>query len=235
MTGMLASVADLAEARQVLEIGVDIIDLKNPVEGALGALPVADVGRIVGRLGGARPVSATVGDLAMEAGIVLPVAEAMAATGVDYVKIGFFPGGDWAGAIRGLSAIARRGTRLVAVLFGDDTPELDWIGEFAAAGFAGAMLDTRDKKKGSLRQVCPDDFLRAFVSETRARGLLCGLAGSLRAPDIAPLLALKPDYLGFRGALCGGNRTDALDPEAVLAISTLVHGEPGKASSPTVS
>jgi hypothetical protein len=32
MTGMLASVASLAEARQVREIGVDIVDLKNPAE-----------------------------------------------------------------------------------------------------------------------------------------------------------------------------------------------------------
>ena len=48
MTGMLASVATLAEARLVEESGVDIIDLKNPAEGALGALPLAEVVRIVG-------------------------------------------------------------------------------------------------------------------------------------------------------------------------------------------
>ncbi|BBA35872.1 uncharacterized protein sS8_3940 [Methylocaldum marinum] len=231
MTGMLASVATLAEARLVEESGVDIIDLKNPAEGALGALPLAEVVRIVGQLKD-RPVSATVGDLPMQPEIVLPAAEAMAATGVDYVKIGFFPGGDRAGVIRGLSALARRGVRLVAVLFGDDAPELGCIEELAAAGFAGAMLDTRDKKKGSLRQACPDDFLRAFVAETRAHGLLCGLAGSLRAADVAPLLALQPDYLGFRGALCGGNRTDALDPEAVLNISRRVRG---RASPGTVA
>jgi uncharacterized protein (UPF0264 family) len=231
MTGMLASVASLAEARLVEESGADIIDLKNPAEGALGALPLAEVARIVGQLKD-RPVSATVGDLPMEPEIVLPASEAMAATGVDYVKIGFFPRGDWAGVIRCLSTLARRGVRLVAVLFGDDAPELGWIEELAAAGFAGAMLDTRDKKKGSLRQACADDFLRAFVAETRAHGLLCGLAGSLRAADIAPLLALQPDYLGFRGALCGGNRTDALDPEAVLNISRLIRD---RASSRTVA
>ena len=38
MTGMLASVATLKEAKIVLDQKVDIIDLKNPKLGALGAL-----------------------------------------------------------------------------------------------------------------------------------------------------------------------------------------------------
>ena len=40
MTRMLASVATLQEARLAAECGVDIIDLKNPAAGALGALPL---------------------------------------------------------------------------------------------------------------------------------------------------------------------------------------------------
>jgi uncharacterized protein (UPF0264 family) len=222
VTGMLASVANLAEARLVAEAGIDIIDLKNPAAGALGALPVEDVAGIVAALGGQRPVSATVGDLALEPGVVVPAVEAMAATGVDYVKIGFFPGGDWPAVIQGLKPLAARGVRLVAVLFGDHGPELRWIAALAEAGFAGAMLDTADKNKGSLRRVCEPGYLREFVAETRRLGLLCGLAGSLRAEDVPSLRAFAPDYLGFRGALCGGNRTGNLDPDAVRALLNLV-------------
>ena len=40
ITGMLASVANLAEARLAAAGGADIVDLKNPVAGALGALLV---------------------------------------------------------------------------------------------------------------------------------------------------------------------------------------------------
>ncbi|MGZ8249348.1 (5-formylfuran-3-yl)methyl phosphate synthase, partial [Methylomagnum sp.] len=47
MTGLLASVANLDEARLVAESGADIIDLKNPAAGALGALSVGEVARIV--------------------------------------------------------------------------------------------------------------------------------------------------------------------------------------------
>ena len=38
MTGMLASVNTIDEALWVLNAGVDIIDLKEPANGALGAL-----------------------------------------------------------------------------------------------------------------------------------------------------------------------------------------------------
>jgi uncharacterized protein (UPF0264 family) len=225
MTGLLASVMNLDEARLVAEAGVDIIDLKNPAAGALGALPVGEVARIVAALDGQRPVSATVGDLPITPDVVVPAVAAMAATGVDYVKIGFFPGGDWAAVIDGLRPVTARGVRLVAVLFGDSGPELDWVAALAEAGFAGAMLDTADKACGSLRQVCEPGFLRDFVAETRRRGLLCGLAGSLRAGDVGPLLELGPDYLGFRGALCGGNRTGVIEAGAVRGLVGAVRGD----------
>lgn len=218
MTGMLASVANLAEARLIAGLGVDIIDLKQPAAGALGALPVADVARIVAELGGDTPISATVGDLPMAADNVVPAVEAMAATGVDYVKIGFFPGGDWMGVIEGLRPLAAAGVRMVAVLFGDCAPEQAWVARLAEAGFAGAMLDTADKGKGSLLSVCEPGFLRSFVAEARRHGLLCGLAGSLRQADIASLRALEPDYLGFRGALCGGNRIGEIDKQTARLI-----------------
>ena len=39
----LASVTCLNEAQLVLDANVDIIDLKNPAEGALGALPLETI------------------------------------------------------------------------------------------------------------------------------------------------------------------------------------------------
>ena len=59
MSGMLASVENLAEALLVLEAGADIIDLKSPSAGALGALPLTTVREIVQVLAGRRPVSAS--------------------------------------------------------------------------------------------------------------------------------------------------------------------------------
>ena len=218
MTRLLASVANLAEARLAADCGADIIDLKNPREGALGALPTEVVRAIVASLNGAAPVSATIGDLPMRPEYVVPAAEAIAATGVDYVKLGCFPGGDWPAVISGLKPIAGRGVRLVAVLFADHPVELAWLAALAEAGFAGVMLDTADKRKGSLIGLRDMAFLESFVDAARRRHLLCGLAGSLRIEDVGPLARLDPDYLGFRGALCGGRRTDELDGSTVISI-----------------
>ena len=93
MSSMLASVNSLAEAQLVERYKVDIIDLKEPAGGALGALPTAAVKQIVSGLQPSTLISATIGDLPMQPELVTAAVAAMAATGVDYVKIGFFPGG----------------------------------------------------------------------------------------------------------------------------------------------
>lgn len=223
MTGMLASVRNLAEARVALEAGVDIVDLKAPEYGSLGALPVEEVGRIVAAAGGAAPVSATIGDLPLDPDPVCRAVLAMAATGVDYIKIGMFRGGDWGSTLVTLSHLASRDIRLVAVLFADNLPDFEWIAHLKRSGFAGAMLDTQDKASGPLTGILDRPVLERFVGETREQGLMCGLAGSLRSADIPELLALQPDYLGFRGALCqASRRTAEVDPAALAEVRGLI-------------
>ncbi|MBD9361134.1 (5-formylfuran-3-yl)methyl phosphate synthase [Methylomonas fluvii] len=212
MTAMLASVNSLAEALLVEAAAVDIIDLKQPARGALGALDVAEVAEIVRQLQPGSCVSATIGDLPMQPELVLPAVQAMAATGVNYVKIGFFPGGDWQACLDGLQAIATRGVALVAVLFADTRPDFAMIDALAQAGFRGVMLDTANKQLGSLTRLMTLDELQLFVDTVASLGLLSGLAGSLRVDDVPGLVQLGPDYLGFRGALCREHsRTAQLD------------------------
>lgn len=222
MPRLLASVATFDEAALALDLGADILDLKNPAEGALGAWPVERLRAAVARFGGTLPLSATTGDLPSTPGAVVPRAEAVAGTGVDYVKVGLFAGGDAAALVAGLSALARR-HRLVAVLMADQSPDPRLLPRLAEAGFAGAMLDTADKRRGGLRAHLPDGALAGFVAAARGHGLLCGLAGSLGLADIRPLAALGPDYLGFRGALCAGaTREAALDPAAFAAVRAVL-------------
>jgi uncharacterized protein (UPF0264 family) len=219
---LLASVASLAEVEAALELGADILDLKDPASGALGAWSTGRLAQAVARVAGRRPVSATVGDLPMRPERLLDAARGTAGLGVDIVKIGFFQGGDQHGCAAALAAAAQEGIRLVAVLMADQKPDLALLSTLAAAGFFGAMLDTADKAGGGLRRHLPDSVLGGFVARARSLGLLTGLAGSLAVPDIAPLAALEPDYLGFRGALCAGGRTGGLDPLAFAQVRAAV-------------
>ena len=222
MTGMLASVNSLIEARLVLQVGVDIIDLKQPDQGALGALALVDVKEIVAEVNSRCPVSATIGDLPLQAQAVYNATKAMAETGVDYVKIGFFPGGDLQATLDKLSILALN-YKLIAVLFADTQPDFSMLSALKTAGFTGVMVDTMNKSGGSLTQLMSEQGLSAFVKQAREYDLLCGLAGSLRLADISFLLTYKSDYLGFRGALCQAHdRIGQLDRTAVQTIKDLI-------------
>ncbi|MFG1395674.1 (5-formylfuran-3-yl)methyl phosphate synthase [Roseixanthobacter pseudopolyaromaticivorans] len=222
--GLLASVATLAEMECALAGGADIVDLKNPSRGALGAWAVPALEAAVTRwraLPVPRPLlSATVGDHPLEPRVLAQAVRTVGATGVPLVKIGFCTqaeDGALNACLHALEPLARE-HRLIAVLFADQAPDFAVLPQLKACGFHGAMLDTADKGAGRLTDHLPLPRLAAFVAAARDLGLLTGLAGSLRLADIAPLRALSPDYLGFRGALCGGARTDALDPVALARV-----------------
>ncbi|MDO9163026.1 MAG: (5-formylfuran-3-yl)methyl phosphate synthase [Methylococcaceae bacterium] len=223
MTGMLASVNSLQEARLALDAEVDIIDLKQPSKGALGALEIDLINTIVNAINGDCPISATIGDLPMQPDRVFKAVDDMVNTGVDYVKIGFFPGGDWLATLQKLHSYTdiwqQQRSGLIAVLFADTKPDFAILSTLKNSGFKGVMLDTMDKQKGSLTKVMTLSTITKFVNLTRQYQLLCGLAGSLKADDIAKLMPLNPDYLGFRGALCEQHdRTARLSRSALIKI-----------------
>lgn len=223
MTGMLASVNSLTEALLVLNAEVDIIDLKQPEQGALGALEVSDVKKIVAEIAGRCPVSATIGDLPMQPELVFNAVKAMSETGVDYIKIGFFPGDDWHGTVKKLAELTGQNHALIAVLFADTQVDFAIINLLKVAGFKGVMLDTMNKQSGALLQVMSMAKIVGFIAQVRKLELICGLAGSLRLEDIPVLLPNKVDYLGFRGALCEGqNRSGQLNKQAVMQIKELI-------------
>lgn len=224
MTRMLASVTGPDEAEAAVAGGADIIDLKDPGRGALGAVEPSVVRAAVERVAGRRPCSAVTGDLPMEPGTIRAAVDAMAATGVEFVKLGVFPGADPEGAIRALAPLAER-VRLVAVLFADLAPDLGLLHALGNAGFAGAMLDTARKGDGRLLDHMPVPALGRFVAACRERGLMCGLAGALEPPDVPRLLRLEPDLLGFRGALCAAGRAGPLDPARVALVRGLIPRE----------
>lgn len=228
MTRLLVSVRDLAEARAAAAAGADFIDLKDPAAGALGGLPPAHIAALVKALRAEHPrlpISATIGDHAAHdvAAIVQRVA-AVAACGVDYVKVGVQPGRDAPALLR---ALAICDAPVVPVLLADDG--VDGSAVAVALGlraFPAVMLDTQHKHAGSLLARVVPGALAAFIAEARRQHCLSGLAGALRADDVPGLRALAPDFAGFRSAVCSGERSGTLEPGRVRALQAALASEP---------
>src|SRR5829696_3206132 len=149
MALFLASVTGPNEAEIALAHGADIIDLKDPGKGALGAVDPATVRASAAAVAGRRPVSAVTGDLPMIPEVIADVVGKMARTGVDYVKVGLFPDPKREACIRALSPLASR-IKVVGVMFADRGADKAFAPVMAECGFAGAMLDTALKHAGRL-------------------------------------------------------------------------------------
>jgi uncharacterized protein (UPF0264 family) len=226
MTLFLASVRDPAEAELVLTAGADIVDLKDPTRGALGALAPEAITACVTSIGGAAPVSATIGDRGPGDEAIRAAVLDTAALGVDYVKLGLFPGGDTERGLRRLEGLAAQ-VRLIVVLFADALPAFDTIGLAAGIGAHGLMFDTMSKNAGSLLDHLSFMALAGHIAAAKTEGLVVGLAGSLKARHVPSLVALAPDLLGFRGALCQAHdRGHRLDAGKVAAIRALIPERP---------
>lgn len=228
-TGMLASVNCVDEARLVLDAGADIIDLKNPDAGALGALDIAIIKQVVAQVDGRCTVSATIGDLPYQADKIKPAILDLLESGVDIAKIGVFGEPHNKDVLSLLKSLSSQGMRIVLVLFAElYNKNIDFM-PLAQAGISGVMLDTMHKKTGSLRVKLSDEELSRFVELARQAGLMTGLAGSLTIDDIPVLLETGVDYLGFRGALCQfADRRNIIDPDSVNEIRALIPIEADK-------
>jgi uncharacterized protein (UPF0264 family) len=205
----LASVTSAAEAREALAGGAQIIDAKDANQGGLAPLPLEIIRAIVAQVAGQVPVSATAGEGGDD---LLFRCEAIAGTGVDYVKFGVLD----AGFVH-LQALASR-VQLIPVLLVDHCRDLSLIRVAASAGCVGMMADTANKQGRGLTDCVSAVWLRAFVTQAQDVGLMVGLAGKLRLEDVPLLAAMGPDLLGFRSALCSGHRGGALDQARVVQL-----------------
>lgn len=240
MTRMLASVRNLHEALEAAGAGAHFIDLKEPAAGALGGLPPRRIARIVQALRALQPgipISATIGDVPAARGDeILRRVAAVAACGVDYVKVGIAPGTASGDGARLLERLAGCGAAVVPVLLADDGIDQRLVDAALGAGrFPALMLDIADKRRGSLLRRHPAAALAAFVARVQSRGSLAGLSGALRAADVPALLALAPHFAGFRGALCAGDRAGALDADRVRALVGRLAARPAVAPAPAAA
>lgn len=219
-TKYLASIQSLQEALLIEHQLPDILDMKDPASGALGAMSVTEVRQIVHRINGRCLTSATVGDLAMEPRVISEALNAMSMSDVDYLKIGLFDEPHLHDCLVALEPTLKQITQpVIAVLFAEQFSDASLVPTLAACGFAGVMLDTAIKQGQRLTQLWTQSALEDFVVQAKQAGMLTGLAGALTVADIELLRPLNADYLGFRSALCEQQqRTSALNPDKLEQV-----------------
>ncbi|MFZ0090655.1 MAG: (5-formylfuran-3-yl)methyl phosphate synthase, partial [Solirubrobacteraceae bacterium] len=149
---LLVSVVSAEEARRALAGGVDIIDVKDPREGALGAPAPRVLSEVVGVVAGAVPVSVALGDLPDLPHTAALAARGAALSGAGYVKVGLRGVRELADAVALMSAVADAVgplTAVVAAAYADAAalhpPALTprWLPELVErTGISGALVDT---------------------------------------------------------------------------------------------
>jgi uncharacterized protein (UPF0264 family) len=226
------SVRSAAEAEAAVAGGAALVDVKEPTRGPLGRAEDVTVAEILRQVGGRRPVSAALGELAA-AGMIGPPA------GLTFLKwglAGWRGRPDWREAHLAEAARLERltGAKAVLAAYADwrlaDSPPLEDLLALAVARPGGVfLLDTWDKKPAS-RDGKPFTLvdrlgvpaLRRLCERCRAAGVKVALAGSLGPREIEALLPARPDWFAVRGAACHGGRGGEVDEARVRQLAELL-------------
>jgi hypothetical protein len=229
---LLVSPINIEEAMIADAGGADIIDVKNPREGSLGANFPWVIQAVRARV--SKPLSATIGDFNYKPGTASLAALGAAAAGAQYVKIGLYDIQTERQAFDVLSAVARAVKSydpdkiVVASGYSDyarigSIPALKLPAVARQAGCDVVMVDTGVKDGRSTLEFMGREELGAFVGSARANGLQCALAGSIRFEDIPAIKAIGPDIIGIRGLVCGGDRNDCIRADLVSKLKSLLN------------
>ncbi|MEO6117561.1 MAG: (5-formylfuran-3-yl)methyl phosphate synthase [Methylotenera sp.] len=219
MTQLLISVTSVAEAQIAIENGTDIIDLKDPAAGALGALSLSQIEAVIDYVNGQKLVSATIGDVPMQPDLIFDCVTKLVSTNVDFIKIGFFQTDNYQPTLDKLKTITAKGVKLIAVLFAEYEYPDTLIKAVKQAGFNGVMLDTAQKDGNTYMYYRSAVNCKEFAKKALELDMSFGLAGSLQLQHVVAAKELNPTYIGFRGGACDENKREfGLNSDKIRAI-----------------
>ncbi len=219
MTGLLVSVRSADEARAALLGGADIIDVKEPDEGSLGAASKEVWEAVAGVVAGDALLSLALGELRD----FNPSQAAQVPANTQYAKIGLAGCAEvpdwpkrWQRAWDELPVHVER----VAVCYVDQREAVapTWrevLDQAVLAGCKCLLLDTFDKRAGNLFVHWEQRQLADVVSQAAAEGLFVVAAGSIQAEHQPMLAASGVRFMAVRGAVCRGARTGRLETDLV--------------------
>ena len=223
---LLVSPINAVEAEAAMAGGADILDVKNPREGSLGANFPWVIRSVAEVAAGRVPVSATIGDFDFKPGTASLAALGAAFSGADYIKVGLLKIRDRDEAAEMLRPLVRSvkefdaNKRLVAAAYSDasrvgsispmDLPEVA-----AECGADVVMVDTAIKDGKSTFEFMTESEISDFIALGHDLGMEVAIAGTIKFADLALLKRVDPEIIGVRGAVCGGDRTGEIKEELV--------------------
>ena len=201
------------EALEAITGGADIIDVKNPKEGALGANFPWVIKRIKEITPKNLKVSCTLGEVGNFPGSVSLAALGAASLGVDYIKVGLYGIKTPKEAIFLLQNVSRAAKEYnpkikIAIAGYADAERIGAINPLLIPEIGNksqvdvAMIDTSVKDGKNLFDYLTKEKLKKFVDSAHGFGLEAALAGSLKKQDLPIVHSLGTDIAGLRGAAC---------------------------------
>ena len=227
---LLVSVQSLKEAKIAVASGCDILDIKNPAEGSLGANFPWLLKDVVDSLIDPRcETSATIGDLYHKPGTASLAGYAVASLGIKYVKAGLYDSKTYEQAVEMISSVKRavemanRKSFFVASGFADwrkisGLSPQDLLRAAIKAKGDVVLLDTFIKDGSNLFDNMSVIELHKFVDSCHRHGIKCALAGSIKLEHVDQLKKISPDFIGVRGAICRDqkNRKSSIDKKRTI-------------------
>ena len=223
---LLVSPINREEAIIASRGGADIVDVKNPKEGSLGANFPWIIREIKEAVNGRQPISATIGDFNYKPGTASLAALGAAVAGADYIKVGLYEIQTEVQALDLLTKVTKAvkdydPTKRVVASGYSDYKRINSISPLmlpavaAEAGVDVVMVDTAIKDGKSTFEFMDENELKKFTDLAHEYGLENAIAGSLKFEDLPVLERIGPDIIGVRGMVCGGDRSTAIRQELV--------------------
>jgi (5-formylfuran-3-yl)methyl phosphate synthase len=223
---LLVSVRDALEAREAMEGGADIIDVKEPARGSLGAADPEVLSEIAQEVGTQRPLSAALGEL-IASSQSFPPRDAL--RGYRWLKFGMSGcsrSSSWRVKWNSLPTQFKE-RQLVAAAYADFESAgcLSPLELATALHLSGGifLIDTYVKDGRSIFDVMPTREVSALRELLHTWGAKLALAGSLRACDAERIARCQPDIVGIRGAACLDGRTSRVVASKVREFRESIH------------
>ncbi|MEO2036288.1 MAG: (5-formylfuran-3-yl)methyl phosphate synthase [Planctomycetaceae bacterium] len=242
---LLISVRSLREAQAARDGGAEIIDVKEPAKGSLGRAHPEVMAQIVKFVRSTSPstiVSAALGEVSEYT--AAPAVAPAEIPHLDLLKSGLsalqsddVPWQDAWSRFRESVVTNCQDVRWVAAAYADHERSrspgvLDVLEEGHRIGCPVLLIDTFQKDVTSLLDWVPMPMLEQIRDRTREYGMQLALAGRITTTLLPKVLAVDPDIIAVRGAVCAhGRRTATVSTERVVQLMTILRQAAGIAAA----